>query len=118
MVDLVLQILFYRSQNAPKASKLAIYPGKPNHILTQGYKLHQYHRKSLPGFNPGQLGIQVINTYPNSHVNTIKGPLWGKLLLLIKEDVMLKLLLDTSVFISLGKEENKNNYYQLCGKSS
>ncbi|RPB27373.1 hypothetical protein L211DRAFT_536952 [Terfezia boudieri ATCC MYA-4762] len=68
----------------------------PTNILTGGYK-----------FKNGD----IVCSIPNTHVQTLKSPLWQQLLKLIREAVMLDLLLTTSVFIF-----TKNDcFYQLIG---
>lgn len=116
LVDLVLQILFRRSFNSPKGSKAAVFPGRPNHIFALGYVVHSQSRNGITGCHVGPLGIQLLNRYPNSHVITVKSNLWNKLLQLIGDEIMFKLLIDTCIFIPVGEERAKKTYYQLCGK--
>jgi hypothetical protein len=101
---------------APKGSRDAVYPGKPNHILGLGYMVQTKNRDSLPGCNVGPFGLRLINNYPNSHVNTLKSQLWERMLRVIGEDSMYKLLLETSIFMRVGEEEDKRMYYQLSGE--
>ncbi|KAA8900825.1 hypothetical protein FN846DRAFT_127446 [Sphaerosporella brunnea] len=116
VVDLALSILFARSVRASRGSRDAIFPGKPNNILGLGYYMvHTQNRESLKGGQAGPLGFQVVNKYPNSHVNALKSHLWERLLRVIGEGSMFKLLLDTSIFMRVGEEQDKRMYYQLSG---
>lgn len=99
-----MRVLFQRSLSAAPRSRDAVYPGKPNHILGLGCKIQ---------------GMRLLNTYPNSHVNTLKSQLWERLLQVIGMNAMFKLLLETSIFIRLGAAAGKKDqmqYYQLSGE--
>jgi hypothetical protein len=105
--------MFKRSNSV---SKQEIYSGKPNNILCLGYKVQKGDRNSLIGCKLGSLGLPMINSYPNSHVNTLKSQLWDRLLCVIGEEAMFALLLKTSIFIPLAGGKDRQTYYQLCGE--
>lgn len=126
LVDLVLNILFRQAINAPKGSLHAVYPGKPNHILSLGYAIHTpaIHSAGMGvGDNdraeyhvlPGALTVPLVNRYPNSHVNTLKSRVWQRLLRVVGDAAMVHLLLGTSVFVPVGGKE-RGTYYQLSGE--
>lgn len=94
-----------------------MYPGKPNNILAQGYSLNN-NRYAGPGFSVGPLGIDVVNFYPNTHIGTLKSPMWARLLQIVGDEVILDLLLNTSIFPQLDGnlyDVTKANFYQLAG---
>jgi len=94
----------------------AVYPGKPNNILAQGYRTNN-NTHSTHKFHAGPLGIDVVNFYPNTHVTTLKSKLWAGIFKIIGEEPMLDLLLNTSIFVKLdeGNDVSRSNYYQLAG---
>lgn len=119
----MLQILF---KHAAKSSTVTIN-GKtrptrlyddsykaPNHVLSFGYSCVQGSRTSLPGIQQGMMGLNIANEYPNSHVNTLRTPVWTRLLDMVGRECMFDLLLRRCVFMPLGPE-TKRNYYQLSG---
>lgn len=117
MVDLALQTLFRRSLLSPWASR-AIYPGKPNNILALGYVTAYKGYQAVKGAGAGPAGLDVVNTYPNAHISTLKTPPWTTLGQIVGDEPMLDLLLNTSVFIQCaGGVEGKENLYQLIGAS-
>lgn len=68
----------------------------PANIIAYGYRFR---------------GSEIISTTPNEFVQTLKSPIWQRLLELVGEAVMLEMLLNGYIFIAA-----KNNcYYQLTG---
>lgn len=115
---MVLHTLFSRSLSLSRPNSRTAY-GKPNNILAQGYRKNTSGNRHTPqGFNPGLYGIDVVNFYPNTHVGTLKSPIWAKLFGILGEDIMIDLLLNTSIFLLLDGnlcDVTKANYYQLAG---
>lgn len=74
-------------------------------------------RRQINGDKPAIPG--VFSHYPNSHVSTLKSPIWSEVLSLPGKEgdgIMLDLILNFGVFVSI--DSGKNNYYQLCGTFS
>ncbi|KAF8455027.1 hypothetical protein BDZ91DRAFT_553762 [Kalaharituber pfeilii] len=87
IVELAIRLLFSRSK-----------AHGPLNVLTGGFS---------------RRAGEIVSNFPNSHVNTLKtSVVWKQLLKIVRQEVMLDLLLNTSVFISV---EN-DCYYQLIGK--
>ena len=84
---------------------------------------HGYQRSSAPKSTPEDhftlAGIPgLVSHYPNSHVNKVKGALWGELLRIMGKDgeeIMLDLILDCGIFLAV--EKGNSNYYQLSGNA-
>lgn len=89
------------------------HKGVRNDVLARGFNSNFTNGRG----NAGALGIEVVSKFPNSQVNTLKGPLWSRLLQIIEQDAMLHLLLETSLFIPLG-DPVRQNYFQLSGTSA
>ena len=109
IVDLVHQLIFSRFRKAPRRPGASNYFGRPNNILAEGYRL-----ETSGAARPGELGLVIGNQYPNSQVNVLKGPLWGRLGGVVGADAMVGMLLNTCLFVQLG-EEGRRNYWQLTG---
>lgn len=85
MVDVAIRILCSRKKGS--------YPAN---IITCGYRLR---------------GSEIISSTLNTFVQTLKSPIWQRLLELVGEAVMLEMLLNGYIFIAA-----KNScYYQLTG---
>ncbi|KAF1981865.1 hypothetical protein K402DRAFT_218825 [Aulographum hederae CBS 113979] len=106
IVDFVIWLLFKRHAALPK----------PPHLLCNGFQ-----RASAAGQNGMPLSIApgipgLIATHPNSHVETVKNPVWSKLLEMLGEGgdhIMLHLLLDCGIFKPV--DSGRGNYVQLSG---
>ncbi|KAF2842799.1 hypothetical protein M501DRAFT_28316 [Patellaria atrata CBS 101060] len=89
---------------------------KPSHILCRGFL-----RASGPSRNGlnlrAALGIPgVVSYFPNTHVETVKSPIWSTVLASLGrggDRVMLDLLIHCTLFVSL--EDRSGNYSQLSG---
>ncbi|KAI5820813.1 hypothetical protein BZA77DRAFT_48657 [Pyronema omphalodes] len=107
VVNLVLQILFRRAQRSSSNK------GRPSNILCLGY------RTGLGDSQLGRWGVPIISSHPNSNVNNLKTSAWRRLLGIVGEDVMVRLLLEGSLFMPIDVGENgkgNGSYWQVSGE--
>ncbi|KNG48986.1 telomerase reverse transcriptase [Stemphylium lycopersici] len=106
IVDFVIWRLFKRSQSY-----------KPTHLLCHGFQRAGNARRELVDNHSPRCsipGLQEIHV--NSHVRTLKEPVWCRLHALLGQGgdrIMMNLLLDCSIFLPV--EANAGNFYQLSG---
>ncbi|RGP76336.1 telomerase reverse transcriptase [Fusarium sporotrichioides] len=103
IVDFVVWLLFHREPH--------VVGKRPKHILCDGFK------RSVGPNDQGTTSIPGVSSpYPNSHVKILRESPWPQLLALLGkagEEIMIKLLVDASIYVAV--EAGFNNYYQLSG---
>jgi telomerase reverse transcriptase len=109
IVDFAIWMLF------SKAHKTG---GRVKHLLCQGFRKDVSFYSVRRDENPTSAIPDVVSTYPNSHVKSIKASPWPQVLMLMgkeRDRVMIDLILDCGIFLPVGS--GHGSYYQLSGKS-
>lgn len=106
IVDYVIWRLFKRSSSY-----------RPTHLLCHGFQRTGPLRSARQGSSDPASSIPGLHQcHVNSHVQTLKDPVWRRLHALLGQGgdlIMLDLLLDCAIFLPI--KANTGNYYQLSG---
>ncbi|KTW30640.1 hypothetical protein T552_00356 [Pneumocystis carinii B80] len=96
IVNSVIRRIFIRSR------------GKPTNIISQGYRRGS---DTIQTATAGAFGDAIVNYFPNNHVTFLRSDNWETLLQFVGDRFMVDLLLETSMFMALPRD----NYFQFCG---
>ncbi|KAG5440265.1 hypothetical protein PCANB_001835 [Pneumocystis canis] len=96
VVNSVIRRIFTRSR------------GRPTNILSQGYRRGN---DTIQTATAGAFGDAIVNYFPNNHVTFLRSDDWEVLLQFVGDRFMVDLLLETSMFMALSRD----NYFQFCG---
>lgn len=90
---------------------------RPAHLLCQGFQRSRgVHPAQQNSSDPTSFIPGLQQCHANSHVQTLKDPVWCRLHALLGpggDRIMLDLLLDCAIFLPI--KANAGNYYQLSG---
>ena len=89
----------------------------PKHLLCDGFRRNHNSRLQGPSTNNAVNIPGIFSIYPNQRVERLKQSPWPEVLKLLGDSgdrIMMDLLLDSSVFLSVGSSQG--NYYQISGQ--
>ncbi|KAK6841330.1 oxoglutarate iron-dependent oxygenase [Apiospora arundinis] len=107
VVDFVIWMLF---------SKAKTKGTWPKHLLCDGFRRDYNSRLQEPSANHAAHIPGIFSIYPNQRVERLKQSPWPEILKLLGHSgdrIMMDLLLDSSLFVSVGSSQG--NYYQISG---
>ncbi|KAK8126658.1 RNA-directed DNA polymerase [Apiospora kogelbergensis] len=108
IVDFVIWMLFSKAKNTGTW---------PKHLLCDGFRRNHNSRLQGPSTNNAVNIPGIFSIYPNQRVERLKQSPWPEVLKLLGDSgdrIMMDLLLDSSVFLSVGSSQG--NYYQISGQ--